>query len=844
MRMVPILSLALFLGAVALGSSPSTAQLAEPRGNCGGSYFEGYLKERGRKAFAYADDGMGDYVCGYGYEAGTADIAEGLALRQCRKGAKEAGISARCEIFARDERIVWQGQNIPASERDRASPREAAGLAPREEVGLDRGISGYAGAVEPFSTPILLRYRESPEYTGTVNSKATAAGVSSSVEIVFSGFVERRGSNLQQHMSVSEYSMDGQRLGRRGSTLFDYAYTIDDIGSLLDVHFDPSGLASELGIEVPRRGSPEYKELSGLFGSQDPLLSVSFRAGAVEMNDDAFSTRGFVERLMVWYGMDPESGSTGITSNSIAARARGLTYIDGRRSLVVDWSGAASGRNGSNKFRVAVDGYSVVDTATGVQTRSRLDLTFVGMPEAPERVDLSTDWTISFAGEADAAAELGTEAQPEPRTATRIPETARTDAPSMAEVTPAVPENRHAVAVIIGNKDYGGPLPDVDYAANDATAMRAYVIQMLGYREGNIIDLRDATRAQIDAVFGTRETHEGKLYNWVRAGESDVFVFYSGHGVPGLRDRRSYLLPVDGDPDLAEITGYPVDLLYENLAKIDARSITVFLDACFSGDSAGGILVRGASGLSVAARPAAALPKLTVITAAEGSQVASWDEDAKHGLFTEHLLCALYGAADAGEYGNGDGAVALAEVQRYLADEMTYQARRRYGRQQDATVLGRDAHVLVNLPREFRRPNLSDSAASRSEDAADREPPVEEARLSPRPSQAAVANEFDGTWRFVLSSDGGGDPTCINKVRANDVSIAGGRIDGEQPVRGRGVWYFSGSVHPDGRFDGVEAANGLEVAEILGRLSGSDGSGTYSTDRFACSGTWIAARTN
>ena len=32
-------------------------------------------------------------------------------------------------------------------------------------------------------------------------------------------------------------------------------------------------------------------------------------------------------------------------------------------------------------------------------------------------------------------------------------------------------------------------------------------------------------------------------------------VFYSGHGVPGLKDKRGYLLSVDGDPNLAEITG-------------------------------------------------------------------------------------------------------------------------------------------------------------------------------------------------------------------------------------------------------------------------------------------------
>jgi hypothetical protein len=54
----------------------------------------------------------------------------------------------------------------------------------------------------------------------------------------------------------------------------------------------------------------------------------------------------------------------------------------------------------------------------------------------------------------------------------------------------------------------------------------------------------------------------------VGAEGSDVTVFYSGHGVPGLKSKRGYLLPVNADPNKPEINGYPVDTLYANLAKI------------------------------------------------------------------------------------------------------------------------------------------------------------------------------------------------------------------------------------------------------------------------------------
>jgi hypothetical protein len=255
--------------------------------------------------------------------------------------------------------------------------------------------------------------------------------------------------------------------------------------------------------------------------------------------------------------------------------------------------------------------------------------------------------------------------------------------------------NRHAIGIIIGNKQYKGHTPEVSFAHNDADAIKDYLLNWQGYREGNIIDLRDASQAELMAVFGNHKSHEGKLFNYVRAGKSDVTVFYSGHGVPGQKDRRGYLLPVDADPNLIEINGYPIDVLFRNLALVPAKSMSVFLDACFSGDSPKGMIIRATSGLSVTPKMPANTGQMVVLTAAQGDQYASWDEDAEQGLFTKHLLAALKGAADKEGFGNGNGEVTLAEVQKYLDDEMTYQARRRYGRRQRASVQGDPATVLI-----------------------------------------------------------------------------------------------------------------------------------------------------
>jgi uncharacterized caspase-like protein len=256
--------------------------------------------------------------------------------------------------------------------------------------------------------------------------------------------------------------------------------------------------------------------------------------------------------------------------------------------------------------------------------------------------------------------------------------------------------NRDAIAVIIGNRNYAYALPEVSYAINDARAVRDLVRDRLGYRDGNIIDLMDATQAQMLSVFGNAQDHRGKLWSWVRPGVSDVFVFYSGHGVPGLRDKRGYLLPVDADPATPEINGVPLDQLLANLGKLEARSVTVMLDACFSGNSPAGWLLASASPVYIKAEAPAAPSGITVVTAAEGDQIASWDEGARHGLFTRHMLDALAGGrADRGRGGNRDGQVTLGELEAYLDDEMTYAARRQFRRVQKATVSGDPKTVLI-----------------------------------------------------------------------------------------------------------------------------------------------------
>jgi hypothetical protein len=245
-------------------------------------------------------------------------------------------------------------------------------------------------------------------------------------------------------------------------------------------------------------------------------------------------------------------------------------------------------------------------------------------------------------------------------------------------------QNPDAIAVIIGNRDYLRSRK-VDFALKDAELMKRYVLSTLGYKEGNVFYLTNASKTDFELYFGNRENHRGKLYNAIKEGRSDVFIYYSGHGAPGLKDRKGYFVPVEADPQYLELSGYPLDVLYENLAKLPARSITVALDACFSGST----LYENISPLVLEVQnPVIRAKNMVVLASAGGTQVSSWYNEKNHSMFTYFLLRAMKDhAADS----NKDGNLTFDELYSYVADKsegVPYYARRINGVEQNPAISG------------------------------------------------------------------------------------------------------------------------------------------------------------
>ncbi|MDB9872573.1 caspase family protein [Alphaproteobacteria bacterium] len=243
---------------------------------------------------------------------------------------------------------------------------------------------------------------------------------------------------------------------------------------------------------------------------------------------------------------------------------------------------------------------------------------------------------------------------------------------------------RDDIAVIIGNANYkkmGKDIPNVNPAYADAEGIKQYFMQAKGIKEGNIIYLKDATGSQLASVFGNDKSYKGKLFNYIKPKKSNVYIYYAGHGAPGEKG-DAYLVPIDTDSQTIQFTGYQLSTLYSNLGKLPAKSVTVILEACFSGGSQSGSLISKASPIIITPKKTMIPANVKVIAAGSESQMASWEEDSSHSLFTKYFLKAMSGEGDS----NKDGKVSDAELKEYLSDTMTYYARRYYGRDQKVQI--------------------------------------------------------------------------------------------------------------------------------------------------------------
>jgi len=233
------------------------------------------------------------------------------------------------------------------------------------------------------------------------------------------------------------------------------------------------------------------------------------------------------------------------------------------------------------------------------------------------------------------------------------------------DITTNLPEtnmsNPDAMAVVIGNANYQHT-KNVRFAVNDASVIRTYLINVLRFKPGNIIFETNATTGTFNALFGTKGNPRGTLHDRIKVGVSDVFIFYSGHGVPDI-DGHPYLLPVDANPTQVSLTGYPLNLLYENLAALNVKSITSITDACFSGKTIEDVSAAGI----VPKNPELRINNGVLMTSSTGKEFATWYDAKQQGLFTWFFLKAIHDYKNSDT--NGDNQLTFKEIYNYISDK-------------------------------------------------------------------------------------------------------------------------------------------------------------------------------
>lgn len=229
-----------------------------------------------------------------------------------------------------------------------------------------------------------------------------------------------------------------------------------------------------------------------------------------------------------------------------------------------------------------------------------------------------------------------------------------------AEVDKNIPETgvprKNRYALVIGNEDYSTFQPglstevNVDYAENDARVFAEYCRYTFGVPEKQIKLLVNATASQIRQGLAW-------ISNLMKIedGNSEVYFYYSGHGLPHEVTREPYLIPVDvSGGNIAE--GVKLSEVYQSLGEHPAKRVTVFLDACFSGGARNQGLLA-VKGITVKPKENLVSGNFVVLSSSSGEESSGVFREKQHGYFTYYLLKKIQ---------DSKGDISLGELSEYV----------------------------------------------------------------------------------------------------------------------------------------------------------------------------------
>ena len=233
-------------------------------------------------------------------------------------------------------------------------------------------------------------------------------------------------------------------------------------------------------------------------------------------------------------------------------------------------------------------------------------------------------------------------------------------------------KNPDDVAIVIGIEKYANIAEPALFCENDAKNMKRYFDATFGLENHNIelYTNQDATKGIFDGIFAEDGTLSRKVNK-----NSNVYFYYAGHGyVYESSDKEEMsLLPYDANLDSKE-TGYPLRKVLDRLSKLDVKSRTVILDACYSGISRNGNIFANNTRGSILIREVKGIPNnITLYSSSALNQTSHPYKENKSGLFTYFFLKGLHKEADE----NSDDLITVNEMKKYLIENIQLIAKRK-----------------------------------------------------------------------------------------------------------------------------------------------------------------------
>jgi len=247
--------------------------------------------------------------------------------------------------------------------------------------------------------------------------------------------------------------------------------------------------------------------------------------------------------------------------------------------------------------------------------------------------------------------------------------------------------SNNKVALIIGIEKYKQS-PKATFANLDAKYFYEYAVNAFGLKKENIKLMVDSDATLIQSISALSKWLPSRIVE----NETDLIIFFAGHGLASNDGKDLYLLSQDSDPDLLARTALSRTSLFKEILKLKPKSVTMFLDTCYSGVS------RDEKTLLASARPVRIVAdeqdtpnNFTIFSASQLDQISSGFKEAKQGIFSYYLMKGLEGKADA----NKDKDITNGELLAYM-DQNVSQKASELGRQQNPSLAGDPDKILMS----------------------------------------------------------------------------------------------------------------------------------------------------